>query len=221
MNRFFALVVAVLLLPGCISSKKYASYISAYYKKSDTATASAPPAIPVTLRTPSSFDSVANVTKGESYFIPAIFYWGAKQSFHCEMNADIPAGVVSKTFNKYAETDGLNKKLNGRRLELTIDALPTRFFYSQNTDVIFILIYAVTMGKQSILPENTSLAITYKIYDGQQLVKEGKLEAKDENQPLNNIAKSTRKITVAYLRQYTQSVTQMSQQCLSQLVAEL
>jgi len=224
MKYFFQallLVIPMLSMCGCISSQRYAGYVKAYYVQKDTAQAPTMQDVKVLSQMPSAFAEVVDVKKGDSHFIPAFFYWGVKESFDCNLNAAVPQQIVQRTIHRYADTMGLIKKLHGRRLELTIQDIPTAFTYVNNTDVVFIVIYAFTMGSQVIKSQNTDVVLSYKVYEGQQLVKEGRLVAKDEASDMSNIWKSTKKITWAYLKAYNNNVTRLSKQCLEQLVDEL
>jgi hypothetical protein len=204
-----------------ISSKKYASFISGYYAKKDTSAVATIPAIKIMPGMSSAFDSVARVDKGDTYFIPALFYWGVKQSFACELNAHLPTSTFINTFYRYADSSGLNNKINGQRLEITIDSMPNRFLYSSKQDIIFLVLYAVTITNQSVYPHSNSLAISYKLYHGGTVTKQGKIVVENNEQAYTNNVKSTRKVTWIYLNQYERNMRMLTRQCISKLVNEL
>lgn len=215
---FFAIIF---LLPACVSPKRYAGFIRENYKNRDFSIVH--PVADIQLRSDSLvlFDSIAKVRKGETYFIPAIIYWGIKQSFYCELNPKIPINIFSKVCKKYADSLNFNGKLNGQRLEISINALPSRFIYKQSEDVLFLLIAGFTLSKQVILPYNNNLELTYKLYNGSEVARTGHITAIDINKPVANNWKSTKKMTLYYLGLYERNMRKLSEQCMVKLAREL
>jgi hypothetical protein len=219
--RVALLLASVVVMAGCTGTKKYAGFVKRHYSKTDTTTHKSNLPISLVVAIPSRFDTLVSVRKGESWFIPALLYWGTKETFHCELNAAVPSRIINNTFLQYADSSGLTGKLHGRRLELTIESLPTRFFYSATTDVYVLIIYAFTTTHQSITPEKSSMVLSWKLYDGQEVVKKGQVSSVFYSNPLINNLKSMRKITWAYLDRYDQTISEMSTECLMQLVNAL
>ena len=124
---------------------------------------------------PAVFDSFVSVKKGKNYFIPALVYWGVKESFNCNLHPIVPERIFNQACARYIDSQGLVQKLNGRRLEVTLDTVPTRFTYSYDINTIFLLFAYMTSTYQRIEPERGRLAISYKLYSGDVLEKEGKI----------------------------------------------
>ena len=221
MKQIILVVIAAALLSGCISTKKYAGYVKEVYKKADTSAVYTDPVISIIPEVPIMFDSIVKVGKGQTYCIPALFYWGVKQTFNCELNPGIPVRIFSNECYRYAGAEGLNKKLKGQRLEITINSLPRQFVYSEKEDVIYALIFAITIANQSIIPGSNDLSVSYKLYDGKTVTKQGNIVMKNNDRPFTNNWKSTRKVTMAYLYQYEQNMKMLSRQCMARLVNEL
>jgi hypothetical protein len=214
-------LILVFLFSGCISSKKYARFVKENYSNRDTVVAKPTADITVHLRRQSAFDTVVSVKKGSTYFIPALFYWGVKESFNCELNPRIPLNIFRNECNSYANTAGLTKKLNGRRLELEINGLPGKFTYVNNLDVIIAVVFYTTITLQAIRPEEMPVVVSYKLYDGKTVTREGKLELANFQKPMVNNWKSTRKVTWAYLSQYEYSMKMLAQQCMTGIARDL
>jgi len=77
-------------------------------------------------------DSLVHVTKGKSYFIPAIFYWESQHNIKCDLHPKIPLSIFKNQIVKLADESGLADRLGSRKLELTITQIPSSFIYNHN-----------------------------------------------------------------------------------------
>ena len=221
MKSILLCVMTVMLLGACIGPKRYVSYVDREFKSNDTITTAISPGIRLNTEPLKQFEPMAIAKKGSTYFIPAIFYWGVKETFHCYLNPKIPVTIFSNTCRKFADSFNIINRLHGQTLELTINSLPSRFVYSNTQDVIFALVFGYAISRQSVIPEADDLSITYKVYNGGTVMRIGNVTVRNTDHPIKNNLKSTRKITREYINQYYRNMTRLSQQCMIKLAGEI
>ena len=221
MKHLLFISVAIIFLPGCISTKRYASYVDRAFTPSDTVMTSNIGNIHIATEGLEKFTPISQVKKGDSYFIPALVYWGVKESFHCYLNPKVPMNIFNTTCGTFADSLHINERLHGQRLELTVNSLPSKFVYSDNLHIVYLLFMGFYFGRQAITPESSNLSVTYKVYNGTTVMRVGNVTIGNTDKPLVKNNKSTRKITRLYIDQYYRNMTRMAQQCMLKLANEL
>ena len=179
-NKGFVSLCFILLITvtGCIGEKKMNRYVTSRYGdnvdlkkiKSDYIT------ITSTLNTESSIPSTA--TKKTIKSLPLILYIRFYYQTSCTLNPRIPINQFSSAFSSYANAKKLNGKLNGGKLEISIDKVPLSFSF--NDDYQFLIL--VQWEKIYWLPQSQEMTLSYKITDSNGMeTKKGILNIPDPN----------------------------------------
>lgn len=88
------------------------------------------------------------------------------------LNAKIPVDIFLKNFYQPSVYNGLKQKLQQKKLEITIDSVPN--IISQNDKAYWFLL--VGWDKLYWKMENNSLAGHYKIFENNQVIKQGQIQ---------------------------------------------
>lgn len=222
MKEQIVTLLTILLLTGCITGKKIAGYVEPNLvinkAKVDTV-----------MNSDFVFDFTAldsahvpvQYTKLKSQFIPALFYWQWNWSFHFQIDQQIVAQLFKEDFLYFADGFKLKDRLKGRKLEVKLTKIPNSFVYvDKGNAIMYIYGYAMT-SSEAICPENQSLAIEFKLIDGEKTVHEGALEVGNSDQPLQNRWVTTKMLTNHYIDQFKQNNKRMTVQIVEDLLAEI
>ena len=206
----FTLILAVFLiaLSSCIGTKRYSRYLNEGYKSSiDTFNLNNPD---ITFKQNSAIvDTLVTAKNKKSQFIPAIVIWQWEKSISATLPEKHQASKIQSYLERYADSLHLAEKLNGRKLEITIESAPANFIYTNKGFVLYLFVAYVTKMQESIQPEFSDLRLSYKLTNDSE-VKKGELTVLDRNEPAKNIWKSTKKFTWKYLSNYENNVRLMS-----------
>ncbi len=212
---------SILFLSSCLTSKKMDAYISEQYnneiprvnKKKQPAEISYTSAL-------HSTTSDISVTKSHTKILPLIFYWAIDDRQICTLNPGIAAADFENTVNKMANK-GLNQKLSGQKLELTVEEAPATFSLVDKTHAIW-LIYAIHWEKVYIEPQPKDLVVAYKLYKDENILKSGSITIKntEKNKGLR-FFQSWKSAISEHLADYDTNVSAMSEQLVNQLQQQL
>jgi hypothetical protein len=200
MKQLLVFAIIVASFSSCIGPKKYASFVSRYYKDTTTYFNNDNPQIDIQYIDSSGFTPVVKVLKGKNYCIPAIFYWAINENYKCDLNPAIPARIFGNAI--YENSLELVKNLKGCKLEITINSLPRRFTYQSRTDAAIFIVAYVVMGKQYIIPDDFTVSISYKISRHGELIKKGDITGVTPAQRFVNNRSTRKRITRQYLDSY-------------------
>jgi len=116
-------------------------------------------------------DSVVAIKKTKGYFIPAILFWTWDSTFETNINKNIYLQTLTSTFEERAIEFELKKHLEGRKLVVTVERLPSSFYYSSNGWFVFLLYsYSYSFG-ENIKPNDQKFRVRYKVLqDGTEVV---------------------------------------------------
>jgi hypothetical protein len=120
----------------------------------------------------------------------------------CEVNPELYAKYFEECFLKHSQELGLLEQLGDRRLDISLDYIPSSFIYDfQSQNIIFIVGYT-TMTKEEIVPEAglRPMKVQYAVQpkaDADTIA--GEIVIPDYQEPLLNIWKSTRGFTKKYI----------------------
>lgn len=215
-SLFFIYLIAA---TGCISEKKMNRYVSSRYGdnielkkiKSDYITITSP------LETGSGVPSQS--TKKTKKALPFILYMRFYYQTSCTLNSRIPINQFSTALALYANSKKLKEKLNGGKLELSIDKLPLSFSF--NDDYQFLIL--VQWEKIYLLPQSQEMTINYKVTDSNGAeTKKGILTIPDLNKIKGTrYFQSVRSATSEYLTQYDENLKAMARYAVDQLIVSL
>jgi len=212
----------VLLLSGCLTSKKLDGYVAGQFNNE----------LPKPDKKKNPDISVASSMKFESgdisissrkttNFLPLLIYWQYDHRHTCKLNPAIGENYFRKTVMLQANK-GLNQKLNGRQLELTVNQVPGAFSFTDKGRIIFLLIYAIQWHKIYVEADTKDLVVSYKLLDKGAAVKTGNITVKSiiKDQKIR-FFQSWKSAAADYLGQYSVDVAEMTSNLVNKLVLEL
>jgi hypothetical protein len=169
-----------------------------------------------------SANILAHTEKRKMKMLPLLFYWKWEYGTVSDLNPNVPAWYFQSALLPYANAKGLRQKLNGAKLELNIEKLPTGFSVVDKGWLVYVLIYDIHWEKVFIDPTKQPMVVTYRVVkDGTEL-KKGTLTVADRNQVLNvRVFHSVKKTFWGYLDQYNTNMQSMSKELVDQLLKEL
>jgi hypothetical protein len=208
-------------MSGCLTSKKMDKFVGNQFNnelpKQDKKKNSD---ISITSLISFGSDNISTTETKTSNMLPLIFYWQWNYKNTCTLNPAIALNTFTKSI--YAQANkGLNQKLNGQKLELTIEQIPNAFVIDDKAHLIW-LIYAFGWDKISIQPDLKDLIVSYKILQTDSAVKSGKISIKNNEQSKAlRFFQSWKSATSEYLIQYNDDITNMTKTFVAKLIQEL
>jgi hypothetical protein len=219
----FILCICLLCLSGCFTPAKLDKWVAHDYQDvSLTPVKSKLDYLGVTDTIPSLDNRVSSSVKKSGKLLPLLFYWHQDYKYICTLNARIPVNNFITAFTAYAGSKRLKQKLNGRRLELTINNVPHVLTLEDNEHMIWFILYAYSWTYLDILPGSDDLVLSYKIIDGGSDAKDGTIIVPDANKRLRvKMFQSPKKAIGEYLEQYNDNITAMSRKAVDKLITAL
>lgn len=160
--------------------------------------------------------------KGKGKLVPALLYWKTEASIITSLNPFIPVKNLSTTIIQYANTKGLRNKLNGQKIELSIDKEPTAFTLVDNFQLVILIVYYIHWEKIFITPHSQDLVISYRVLQDNAEVKKGVITVTDPSKPISQkFFQSIKKMTYNYLDEYDNSIKSMSKEFVDKLLLVL
>lgn len=215
------LFIAMLSFSSCLTSKKMDKFVSDQYNDQIPNVDKKKKAADITVSSilPATSTSIST-TKAHTKVLPLIVYWAVDYRHTCTLNSQIANTHFSNTVNTMAHKD-LSKKLNGQKLELTVEQVPATFSLVEKTHAIW-LIYPIHWDRIYIEPEAKDLVVSYKLYKNDNSVKTGRIAIKntDRNNGLN-LFQSWKSATTEYVINYDANVSAMTKQFVGKLMEEL
>jgi hypothetical protein len=194
-------------------SKKYGDSIAISKKKSDF----------ISVKSNQTFriNTPSITEKRTSNILPLLFYWQWDYKNTCTLNPQIAVNNFTSTVATYANKT-LKEKLNGKRIEFTIENIPTVFALDDKAHLVW-FIYAYGWDDFSIQPQKTDMVVSYKIFNTDNTeAKNGTIKIPDINKGFAlRMFQSLRNKTWEHLDQYNSNITLMSRQVIDQLIKEL
>jgi len=141
MKKIYIFILIPIVLSSCISTAKFNQYVYQGYsnlpkinKQNNNES--------VSIRTDELDDLEDLLVKSEkqkSYFIPAIIFWTWNTTIKCELSPTSVADRFNTSFISYADLFSLQQKLNGQRLELSLESVPNSFVYTSKGTILFLI----------------------------------------------------------------------------------
>lgn len=216
------MVPSVLFLSSCITSKKMDAFISEQYNNEIPRVNKRrqPAEITYSSTLPST---PANISSTETHnkILPLIVYWNIEERQTSTLNSGIATAAFENTINKLAVRE-LNQKLNGEKLELTVQQVPTTFSLVDKTHAVWVLLYAIHWEKVYIEPQSTDLIVSYKLSGKDGTVKTGVITIKNTGKNKNlRFFQSWKSAVSEHLSDYDDDMTAMTKQFIDQLRQQL
>lgn len=221
-SRFALLIFsASLIMTSCLGPKKIDKWVAEKYIDAPVHSKKKHDQIVILSNMVYPGTTLSITEKKTSNMLPLIVYWQFDYKNTCTINPQIPVNIFTNTVLSYAG-HGLQQKLNGQRIELTIEKIPNKFSIDDKGHLIFVgLAYA--WDYLTVLPEERDFHISYKLFDtNNQQVKQGEVALAGSGNPIDvHMFQSLKKKTWAFLDQYDADIAVMSKQIVDKLVTQL
>jgi hypothetical protein len=166
-------------------------------------------------------DTLSRTRTMRSWCVPAIFYWGWGKTITCDLNPSIPLGILTEEFMHYADSIGLQGRLQGARLELTIERMPSRFIYQSDMTSVFLVFAYATTSSETLRPDGEDLVVGWSTHRDGRVLKSGTITIPDRDPGAGNVFRSTRYFLRAYVDLYKGHVRYLGGRMMDQLMLEL
>lgn len=216
-QSLIALILCIVCLSGCLTSKKMDAYVANEYgnqlprqnKKTKA---------DITVNSVFHRDkSISTTVQKTSHLLPLIVYFQYDYRHTCTLNPEIAVTEFANTV--HAQSDKLLQKLNEQRLELTVEQVPSAFAL---VDKAHLLLFLISWDKIYVEPDFKDLVVAYKLFQNNNVVKTGKLVVKNNERNKGiRFFQSWKSSTREYLSDYNADVTAMSKSAINQLLALL
>jgi hypothetical protein len=214
-------IICALLLTSCLTAKKVDKQVSAIYgEKQQAQKKKQPDFISITSSLASTGDYTSTTVTKTSDVLPLVFYWSWDYKNTCTLNPQIPINNFTTTVLGMANK-ALKEKLNGQKIELSVDQIPNKFAFDDKAHLIFV-IYAFGWDNVSIKAEKGDLVVSYKVFNNNSESKKGTITIPyfDDRKNLGMFT-SWKKATSGYLDQYDANITLMSKLFVDKLIKEI
>jgi hypothetical protein len=168
-------------------------------------------------------DVKASTTKKQvKNFLPLLFYWQYDYMNTCTLNPKIPVNTFRSAVQSYVNSKGIKQKLNGQKLELTVEKLPNVFVLNDRGHIVYAVIYAFGWDDITFRPDNQELVVTYRVLNGTTETQKGTVTVPNSDKLRRlRLFQSLRKATYQYLDQYNESIKAMSKVAVDKIVADV
>ncbi|WP_116107796.1 hypothetical protein [Lewinella sp. IMCC34191] len=216
LRLFFACLV---FTSSCVSPARYGTYL-AEYEAEGTAPVAA--ASSIVLRYADDNRTGPEVQRIKNSFIPAILYWSWNNTLECSLDPEKQLAYVREGVIQAADSLGLERKLGGEKLSITLSQAPGQFYYVNRMYVVFAIVAYSTMGEESITPVPTDLVASYAVTDGNDRRSAwGSATVFSQEEPMRNMWKGTRGFTRKFLDAQRAELQRMGRELIIDIDQEL
>jgi hypothetical protein len=221
-HQVLTLLIFTTFFISCIGPKKINKWVNKQYGESiDAKPKTQNDYLSVTsgLITNNTIASVT--TKQTKNVLPLIFYWQMDYILTCTLNPQIPINTFTSTILPYANLKGLKQKLNGQKIELSIDGIPNLFVLNDKGHIVWV-VYAFGWDDISFKPDPEALVVSYKIINSNNETKKGTVTITNEDEMLvMKHLHSIKEATGQYLEQYDENIKALTKKALDKIISEL
>ena len=215
------LIIVVIFFSSCVTSakmdrfvaKQYNNQISSLPKKKNN---------DIVITTPLATNStqISTAITKTSKMLPLIVYWQWEYKNMCTLNPAIPVNSFINTMNSGASKP-LVQKLNGKKLEITIEQVPNVFSFVDKAHMIW-LIYAIGWDNIYIQPNKKEMIVDYKLFQDSSTTKTGTITIPnyEANRPVR-MFQSWKRAASEYISTYNIDITNMTKAVISKLTQEI
>lgn len=140
-SAFFVIAVSC-LLTACLTPQKIDKWTTAQY--GTTVQSKIRTNDYISIKVPgTSNDFVSSTVKRKMKLIPALLYWHWEYGTTTTLNSLIPSNYFSTAIIPYANSKKLKDKLNGQKLEITINKMPAVFSVVDKGGLVFLVVYYI------------------------------------------------------------------------------
>ena len=211
------LALAIVCLSGCLTSKRMDAYVANQYGNQlprQNKKTKADITVNSVFR---SDNSISTTVQKTSHLLPLVVYFQYDYRHTCTLNPEIAVTEFANTV--HSQSNKLSQKLNGERLELTVEQVPSAFAL---VDKAHLLLLTISWDRIYVEPDFKDLVVSYKLFQNNNVVKTGKLDVKNNERNKGiRFFQSWKSSTREYLSDYNADVTAMSKSAINQLLEQL
>ena len=223
-NRSFIIIPLffLLIIFGCFGPKKMNKWIASEYGETIDLNKNRTEYISISSPLITSDARASTAAKRTKSFLPMIFYWKWAFELSGTLNPKIPINLFTSTFTTYANTKGLRQKLDGAKLEMSINKIPVTFSYNDDNKLFYLILFYVHSQKLYYEPQVSDMVISYKVLKNNSASKAGVLNIPDANKIKNmRFLQSAKKAAQEYMQQYDDNIRAMAKAAVDKLISEL
>ena len=214
------IIISMIFLSSCLTSKKIDTFIADEYNGQIPKIEKKikPSDITITSINPSTSTNISS-TEVHTKVLPLIVYWSIDYRHTSTLNTQIAVTNFAKAINAPVNKT-LLEKLEGQKLELTVEQVPATFALVEKTHVIW-LIYPIHWDKIYIEPTIKDLVVSYKLYKKDGNLKTGSITIKNEEKNKGlRFFQSWKSAISEYIINYDRNIVDMSKQLVNKLLVE-
>jgi len=218
-----AWIVAALSVSSCLGPHKVSKWVAQHYSEE-------PPlsqrkkteSIVVSSALPEMGVKLSQTQKNTRDLLPLLFYWQFDYRNTCTLNPQIAIDNFTSTLLAYA-SHGLKQKLNGNRLELTVEQIPQVFVVDDKGHIIWVIVTMVGWERLSVQPEQKDMIIGDRLLGANnEELKKGSITIADEEKTLTlGMFNSLRNLTKHHPRKYDANTSAMPRHFADLLITKL
>lgn len=221
-NQLLVFGLLTIVLTSCLGPAKINKWVDKHYgetlntpaKKNDYLTVTSPLV---------TSDLKASTTKKEiKNFIPLLFYWQYDYRNTCTLNPKIPVTTFQSAVQGYANSKGLRQKLNGQKIEMSVDKIPNVFVLNDRGHLVYAVFYAFGWDDITFRPDNQELVVSYKITKDNVETGKGVITVSNSDKMRRlRLFQGIKKATNQYLDQYNDNLKAMSKVAVDKIVSDV
>lgn len=220
-KQFVFIFILVLFFSGCMSTKQLTEIVKSKIESGMPETKFHNTSnLTLKMDSLAASDSLVNVKKDKSFFIPAIVFWVWKNSMSCEIRSQYFANVFAGILQEKTVEFQLQKHLGDKRLEISLEKVPSRFVYSNSGNVFYGLVFYTYNFSETVYPDGQTLSMSYRIIKDDIELKNGKYSYNFES-PYRNFKVSSSQFVKIYLEQLQLDFENKSSDFIERIIEEL
>ena len=214
--------IFLFLCTGCLTQRKIDRWIGAKYEPNVVNKPRQSDYISIKMPAATTSDILAKTEKRKMKMLPLLFYWKWEYGTISALNQSVPGWYFNSSVIHYANSKGLKQKLNGQKVELTVEKMPAVFSVVDKGGLVFLVLWYVTWDQIFMDPQKQDMVVSYRLMKDNVETKTGTITVSDRNKALNvKVLRSVKKTFWEYLDQYNSNVQGMSKEVIDKLIAEL
>lgn len=210
-------VLAVLMLLGtsCVGTKKMDHYVAEQFNNELPKIDSKKKSTIVVKSSIAADNRISHSYRKTEKVYPFIVYLQADEARYTDLNPAIPVSYFTKAVQSHK---GLNRKLDGRTLELTVQQIPSGFAYVIRTRALLLLVHwSSTFQRQ----QQKDLIVSYKLTGSDNATKTGQIKIVDQQQKDYVFLRGWRSVARESIDLGRENVEAMSKSFVNKLMEEM
>ncbi len=219
MKQILTFGIIIFLLTSCMTTNKYSTFVNSKTKRAEIKNETSRDWLTVKSDKIEPKENMYDQKKNS--FVPAILYWKWNSTIECELEMGTRKQYLREGIYKAADSLNLKEVLADNTLEISLKEIPGKFLYENKGNAIIFLIAYTVSGVESISPYPINLEFEYSVNKDGNLEMKGVGYVQNNEQPLRNIWKSTKKFTWLYLDEFKKETERMGTELVSGIIEEL